>query len=90
MFQTTKQLSLPFSLHHFNSFPAHAELKSHPQPKNPSPAPKNPSPLTKARSLHRLEDVDPLTGQEANLCIGMKSKKLWHLWGEAFFDEPEI
>ena len=44
--------------------------------------------LLAARRLHGLEDVDPLTGQEANLCIGMKPKELWHLWWEAFFDEP--
>lgn len=45
-------------------------------------------PCLAARRLHGLEDVDPLTGQEANLCIGVKPKELWHLWWEAFFDEP--
>ena len=53
-----------------------------------TPKPLPPVSNLAARRLHGLEDVDPLTGQEANLCIGMKPKELWHLWWEAFFDEP--
>lgn len=43
---------------------------------------------TRPKSLDGLENVDPLAGQKADLRIGMESKELWHLWWEAFLNEP--
>ena len=43
---------------------------------------------TRPKFLDGLENVDPLAGQKADLCIGMESKELWHLWWEAFLNEP--
>lgn len=43
---------------------------------------------TRPKSLDGLENVDPLAGQKADLCIGMESKELWHLWWEPFLNEP--
>ena len=42
-----------------------------------------------AKTLHGLEDIDPLARQKADLCIGMEAEQLRHLSGEAFFNEPE-